>query len=256
MPGSPERMFSLQNKVAIVTGGSRGIGAAIANALATHGASVTSVGRSNTPDTEPEDGVSYRVCDITETDAFSALCDEVRDTHGRLDCLVNNAGIFTPITTPESRLAAFDSQVTANLRAAYACSISAVDRMIESGNGGTIINITSIGGVAGFSGMPGYAASKGGLEQLTRAMAMDFGPHGIRVNNIAPGYILTDMNKQTLTSDPAGRERRLKRLILKRHGDTWEVAAAAVFLASDAAAYITGDTLHVDGGWHSQGMDT
>lgn len=251
-----DALFTLAGRVAVVTGGSRGIGAAIADAMATHGAQVTSIGRSSAPDAKPAEGVSYRTCDITDTDAFVALCTELRQTHGRFDCLVNNAGIFIPITTPESRLAAFDGQVSANLRAAYACSIAAADQMIEAGNGGAIINITSIGGVRGFAGLAGYAASKGGLDQLTRAMAMDYGSHGIRVNNIAPGYILTDMNKQTLTSDTAGRERRLKRLILKRHGDTWEVAAAAVFLASDAGAYVTGDTLHVDGGWHIQGMDS
>ena len=127
--------------------------------------------------------------------------------------------------------------------------------MIEAGNCGAIINITSIGGVRGFSGMPGYAASKGGLEHLSRGLAMDLGPHNIRVNNIAPGYIITDMNRHSLTTDLEGRERRLKRLILKRHGDTWEVAAAALFLASDGGSYLTGDTLHVDGGWFMQGMD-
>ena len=248
--------FSLSGRVAIVTGGSRGIGAAIADAMAQSGAQVTSVGRSAQPDHSPEQGVTYRRCDITDTDSFRVICQETRRDKGRLDCLVNNAGIFIPISSPDDRLSAFDGQIEANLRAAYACGIAASDEMIEAGNGGSIINITSIGGVRGFSGLAGYAASKGGLEQLTRAMAMDLGPHQIRVNNIAPGYILTDMNKQTLTTDVAGRDRRLKRLVLKRHGETWEVAAAAVFLASDASAYLTGDTLHVDGGWHIQGMDS
>ncbi len=249
-------VFSLADKVAIVTGGSRGIGAAIADAMAAHGARVIAVGRSEAPDAAPRDGVTYKRCDITDVDAFKTLCQDARTETGRLDCLVNNAGIFIPITSPDDRLSAFDGQIEANLRAAYACGIAAADEMIDAGHGGAIINITSIGGVRGFSGLAGYAASKGGLEQLTRAMAMDLGPHQIRVNNIAPGYILTDMNKHTLTTDAAGRERRLKRLVLKRHGETWEVAAAAVFLASDAGAYLTGDTLHVDGGWHIQGMDS
>ncbi len=256
MSKSPEDLFSLKGRVAVVTGASRGIGAAIADTYANAGALVIGVGRSDKPDQKPVSGVTYIKCDITVTDSFRGVCDTIFKDHSRLDVLVNNAGIFIPIDQEkDNRLEAFDGQIEANLRAAYACAIAASDRMIEAGNGGSIINITSIGGVRGFSGLAGYAAAKGGLEQLSRAMAMDLGPHNIRVNNIAPGYIITDMNKHTLTTDPEGRERRLKRLILKRHGDTWEVAAAALFLASDGGAYLTGDTLHVDGGWFMQGMD-
>lgn len=252
---SPQNLFSLEGRVAIVTGASRGIGAAIADTFAEAGATVIGVGRSQTPDGVPHENTSYMSCDITDAGAFSAVCTDVMDQHQRLDCLVNNAGIFIPINSPSDRLPAFDGQIEANLKAAYACGIGASDLMIATGNGGSIINITSIGGVRGFAGLAGYAASKGGLEQLTRAMAMDLGPHNIRVNNIAPGYIITDMNRHTLSTDTEGRERRLKRLILKRHGETEEVAAAALFLASSAGAYLTGDTLHVDGGWHAQGMD-
>ena len=256
MAKSPDELFSLKGRVAVVTGASRGIGASIADTLAKAGAAVIGVGRSDKPDDPVEAGVSYVPCDITETDAFKAVCADVMAEHKRLDILINNAGIFAPIDAEkDNRLEAFDSQIEANLRAAYACGIAASDAMIEAGNGGAIVNITSIGGVRGFSGLAGYAASKGGLEQLTRAMAMDLGPYNVRVNNIAPGYIITAMNEHTLTTDTAGRERRLKRLILKRHGETWEVAAAALFLASDAGSYLTGDTLHVDGGWFMQGMD-
>ncbi|NKB43986.1 MAG: SDR family oxidoreductase [Alphaproteobacteria bacterium] len=251
-----QSLFSLDGRVAIVTGASRGIGAAIADTFAEAGAHVVGIGRSSNPDAQPASGVTYTSCDINDSDSFRAVCRAALADHGRVDCLVNNAGMFVPIQKDDDRLPAFDEQIETNLRAAYACSIAAGDQMVEAGNGGSIINITSIGGVRGFSGLAGYAASKGGLEQLTRAMAMDYGPHSIRVNNIAPGYILTDMNKHTLTSDPQGRERRLKRLILKRHGETYEVAAAALFLATDASTYITGETMHVDGGWHTQGMDT
>ncbi|MDX2223194.1 MAG: SDR family oxidoreductase [Rhodospirillaceae bacterium] len=263
MNATLDHLFGLAGQVAIVTGASRGIGAAIAETLAAAGATVIGVGRSPRPDAPMPAGVSYECCDITNAPSFAILCEEAFAHHGRLDILINNAGIFRPIKTEADRLPAFDAMIDANLRAAYACAVAASDQMKRAGTGpgaakttpgGAIVNITSIGGVRGFAGMPGYAAAKGGLEQLARALAMDLGPFNIRVNNIAPGYILTDMNKHTLTSDPAGRERRLSRLILKRHGETWEVAAAALFLCSAAAAYLTGDTLHVDGGWAWQGM--
>ena len=254
MSRSPAEIFGLAGKVAIVTGASRGIGAAIADTFAAAGARVIGVSRSAKPDQPPVDGVTYQTCDITDDAAFKRVCATTFEKHGRLDILVNNAGIFVPSKTDDERLSAFDAMIEADLRACYACAIAASDLMKKAGNGGAIVNITSIGGVRGFAGMPGYAAAKGGLEQLSRAMAMDLGPHNIRVNNIAPGYILTRMNQHTLTTDTAGRERRLKRLILKRHGETWEVAAAALFLASDGASYLTGDTLHVDGGWAWQGM--
>lgn len=258
-----DRLFGLAGQVAVVTGASRGIGAAVAETLAAAGATVVGVARSAQPDIAPPAGVSYERCDILDAAAFATVCERAFARHGRLDILVNNAGIFKPIKTEADRLAAFDAMIDANLRAAYACAIAASDLMKRPGTGpgatksapgGAIVNVTSIGGVRGFAGMPGYAASKGGLEQLARALAMDLGPFNIRVNNIAPGYILTDMNKHTLTTDTAGRERRLARLILKRHGETWEVAAAALFLCSAAGAYLTGDTLHVDGGWAWQGM--
>jgi NAD(P)-dependent dehydrogenase (short-subunit alcohol dehydrogenase family) len=248
-------LFGLSGKVAIVTGASRGIGATIADALASAGATVIGVARSEKPDQAPVAGVTYQSCDIVDEAAFQQVCATTFENHKRLDILVNNAGIYVPIKTDEdNRIAAFDAMIKADLRACYTCAIAAADLMKQAGNGGAIVNITSIGGVRGFANMPGYAAAKGGLEQLSRALAMDLGPHDIRVNNIAPGYIITGMSRHTLTTDLPGRERRLRRLILKRHGDTWEVAAAALFLASRGGAYITGDTLHVDGGWAWQGM--
>jgi NAD(P)-dependent dehydrogenase (short-subunit alcohol dehydrogenase family) len=252
--GIIDRLFRLDGKVAVVTGASRGIGAAIANTLAEAGARVIGVARSTKPDEAPATGVDYLPCDITDAEAFARVCADAFARHGRLDILVNNAGIFVPIKTDAERLEAFDAMIKADLRACYSCAIAASDLMKKAGHGGAIVNITSIGGVRGFANMPGYAAAKGGLEQLSRALAMDLGPHDIRVNNIAPGYIITSMNRHTLTTDTASRDRRLKRLILKRHGDTWEVAAAALFLVSPAGAYLTGDTLHVDGGWAWQGM--
>ena len=142
MADKPQNLFSLESRVAIVTGGSRGIGAKIADTFAEAGADVIGLGRSEEPDAIPAKGVSYRKCDILDTDAFRTVCDQITEDYGRLDILVNNAGIFIPISGPENRLDAFDSQIRTNLRAAYACGIVASDKMIQAGNGGTIINDT------------------------------------------------------------------------------------------------------------------
>ena len=252
------KWFGLHGQVAIVTGASRGIGAAIADALAEAGAVVIGVARSKEPDHAPHPNVTYVPCDVTDIPVMATICEDVFNRHKRIDILVNVAGVFIRIKDPAERMSAFDGQISANLRAAYGCAIHAAEFMkrtnAEKGeSGGCIVNITSVGGLRGFPGMPGYAASKGGLQQLTLALAADLAPAGIRVHNIAPGYILTDMNRATATSDVAGRERRLARILIKRPGETSEVAAGVVYLASAAGAYLTGQTLHIDGGWTIQG---
>ena len=242
--------FSLDGRTAIVTGASRGIGWSICEMLAARGAQVFGVARSEKPDAPFSDGIEYDPCDITNIEAFWEYCQAIQRRTARLDILVNNAGVFVPPEGPSAkdRLTAFDSTLQVNLRAAYACSLAAFDLMLEAGHGGSIINITSVGAELGFAGTAGYAAAKGGLAQLSRQMAVEFGLHGVRVNSVSPGYILTDMNRDTL-KDEADRKRRLDRLIIKRHGEVDEVAAACAYLASPASSYITGETLHVDGGW-------
>lgn len=246
-------LFSLTGRTAIVTGASRGIGAAIASALAEAGALVVGIGRSPAPECPPTQGVRYHRLDITDAQGFEALCGTVFDETGRLDVLVNAAGVsLPPGTTPAGRLDAFDRTMAVNLRAPYACCLAAAPFMARNG-GGAIINVTSINSTLGFPGNPGYVAAKGGLRQLTRALAVDLGADGIRVNNLAPGYIRTAMTEKSF-QDPALNEQRRRHMIIPRWGTPADLAGTAIFLASDASAYITGQDLFVDGGWTAKGL--
>jgi gluconate 5-dehydrogenase len=245
-----EDLFSLSGRVAIVAGASRGLGAAIAGGLAEAGGSVVGLGRSATA--TAKGGPSYRSCDVSDPAAFQAVVDEVVARHGRLDIFVNAAGITRPAAEGLQALSDFDETLAVNLRAAYANAVAAAAAMARSG-GGSIINVTSIGSVLGFPGNPGYVASKGGLRMLSRALAIDLAPRGIRVNNLAPGYIRTEMTEASY-ADPVRHEARNRHTILGRWGEPKDVIGAAIFLASDASSYVTGQDLFVDGGWTAKGL--
>jgi NAD(P)-dependent dehydrogenase (short-subunit alcohol dehydrogenase family) len=245
-----EELFSLAGRVAIVAGASRGLGAAIAEGLAGAGASVIAVGRSSGPQAGVSRGVAYRSCDVTDGDRFGAVVGDAVSDRGRLDILVNCASITRPAANGLQRLADFDQTIAVNLRATYANCLAAAEAMAQ---GGAIINITSIGSVLGFPDNPGYVAAKGGVRMLTRALAIDLAPRRIRVNNLAPGYIRTEMTEAS-HADPARREARSRHTILGRWGEPKDVVGAAIFLASDASAYVTGQDLFVDGGWTAKGL--
>ncbi|MBF0249320.1 MAG: SDR family oxidoreductase [Alphaproteobacteria bacterium] len=242
------QMFSLAGNVAIVSGASRGIGHAIACGLALAGADVIAVARSPSPNHPFPGHVDYRVCDIEDAHAFQTLVDEAIAKHGHIDTLVNAAGISLPASAQRR----FQKTVSMNLTAPYMCSLAVCDAMKTQG-GGSIINITSLGSVLGFPDNPAYVASKGGLRALTKALANDFGPYGIRVNNLAPGYIHTDMTRQS-HDNPEEHERRKRHTMLGRWGDPEDLVGAAIFLASRASAYITGQDIFVDGGWTAKGL--
>ena len=245
-----ERLFSLRGKAAVVTGGTRGIGAAIAEALHGAGAAVLAVGR-NAP-TEPLDGISYAQCDVRRESDFARVCDDVARTHGRLDILVNGAAVTLPASSLSEQVAAFDETIDGNLRAVYRCCAAAIPHM-KRGGSGCIINVTSINSVLAFPDNPGYVAAKGGLRMLTKALARDLAASNIRANNIAPGYIRTAMTEASY-SDGAKNAERVSRMMIPRWGEPRDVGGAAVYLASPAASYVTGIDLFVDGGWTAKGL--
>jgi gluconate 5-dehydrogenase len=246
-----QRLFSLEGRVAIVTGGSRGLGAAIAAGLAGAGARVTALGRTAQRPAELPGPVEYRSCDINAAGAFEKLAEEVFAKAKRLDILVNAAGI-TLSATEGTDAERFDRTLDANLRATYRACAAAAPYMKKSG-GGSIINVTSVNSVLGFPANPGYVAAKGGLRMLTKALAIDLAAAKVRVNAIAPGYIRTAMTAGS-HADPAQRAARIERMIIPRYGEPEEVVGAAIFLASPASSYVTGIDLFVDGGWTAKGL--
>lgn len=243
-----EQLFSLAGRTAIVTGASRGIGWALADGLARAGAKVFALARSERPEQPLPDQVEYRSCDVTDAAAFDRCRNLLLERHGRLDILVNAAGI----SRPDSGIEEFDQTLATNLRGPYLCIRSAAVAMRAAGRG-SIVNITSLGAFRGFPNNPAYVAAKGGLNQMTRAFACDLGPAGIRVNNLVPGYIETAMTAASF-SDPVAYEQRRRHTTLGRWGSATDLVGAAIFLAADASAYITGQDIVVDGGWLAKGL--
>jgi len=238
--------FSLAGKTAVVTGASRGIGAAIASGLQASGAKVFGLSRSGTAPAN----VTAITCDLADDDAIRSVFDQV--AKARLDVLVNAAGISLPTSAAKSELQRFRDTLAVDLSGVYATILAAYPLLKKSG-GGSIINVTSINSVRGFPGNPGYVAAKAGLAGLTRALAADYARDGIRVNALAPGYVATEMTA-TSFANPAMHEDRRRHTMLGRWGNPDDLAGAAIFLASSASAYVTGQELFVDGGWTAKGL--
>ncbi len=244
-------LFRLDGRVAIVTGASRGIGHAIAQGLAVAGAQVSGLGRSKATQ-NGAGGFAYSACDVTNATSFSELVERVYAQAGRIDILVNAAGITLPAQSAEDPSVAFRQTLACNLTAVFDCCRAVIPFMQRDGYG-SIINVTSIGAALGFPGNPGYVASKGGLAALTRALAIDHGQQGIRVNSLVPGYVRTAMTQESY-ADPERQHARAVRTMLGRWGEPEELAGAAIFLASPASSYVTGTELFVDGGWTAKGL--
>ena len=242
--------FDLTGKVAVITGGGRGIGRAIARALAAHGAQIVVCGR--TPATldavaAEANGTAHQA-DISDEADVTALRDAVLARHGRIDVLVCNAGvnpIYKPVET--TTLAEWRHILDTNLTGAFLCCKLLGAPMLAQGRG-SILCISSVAGHVGLRKSVPYCATKGGLELLVRALALDWAAKGVRVNAIAPGYFETDLTAPMI-ANPALSARLLAATPLARFGTDADIVGAAVFLASDASAYITGQSLLIDGGY-------
>lgn len=244
-------LFSLDGKVVIVTGASRGIGRALAEGFAEVGASVHALARSDRHVANLVEDVAYHSCDVLDNARFTEICHDISASEGRIDALVNAAGISMSPGS-EGDIEDFDRILDINLKAAYRCCLAASEFMCGS-EAPAIVNITSINSLVGFPGNPGYVASKGGLRMLTKALAIDLGERNIRVNAIAPGYILTGMTRKS-HDDPEMHEQRLRHMIIPRWGKPEDIVGTAIFLLSPASSYITGQDFVVDGGWTAKGL--
>jgi NAD(P)-dependent dehydrogenase (short-subunit alcohol dehydrogenase family) len=250
----PLALFRLDGKVTIVTGASSGLGARFARVLDAAGAKVVLVARRRERleqlASELDDALPVPF-DLTELDAVGAVVDRALERYGRLDLLVNNAGMVDVHPAENEPLEEFRRVIDVNLVAPFALAQHAARAMLDRGEGGAIVNVASILGLVGVGQIPqaGYAASKGGIVNLTRELAAQWSRKGIRVNAIAPGWFESEMTADMFSEEGKGEQWVARRAPLGRHGREGELDGALLFLASDASSYVTGHVLAVDGGW-------
>jgi NAD(P)-dependent dehydrogenase (short-subunit alcohol dehydrogenase family) len=245
------QVFSLAGQLALITGGGTGIGLAIAQCMAAAGATVIITGRREAVLREAAaaigKSVKYMVNDVTDLAAIDAFVAEVEATHGPLDILVNNAGINLKKPALEVTDEDFERILHTNLHSVFALTRACARRMMARRKG-VILMISSMAAYYGIDRVVAYAASKSAVEGMVRVLASEFSGHGVRVNAIAPGFIETAMSRTAMNSDPDRRDRAMRRTPMGKFGQPEDIGYAAVFLSSDAARYITGASLPVDGG--------
>ncbi len=245
--------FDLSGRVAVVTGANTGIGQAIALALAEAGADIAAVGRTPAEETAAKARALGRRAEIVSADLSTIapveqVIAETVDRLGRVDILVNNAGIIRRADSLDFSEADWDAVIDTNLKSLFFLSQAAAKAMLAQGSGGRIINIASLLSFQGGIRVPSYTAAKAGVAGLTKILANEWATKGIGVNAIAPGYIATN-NTEALRADETRNRAILDRIPAGRWGDASDIGGAAVFLASDAARYVHGHILAVDGGW-------
>ena len=244
-----KKLFNIKNFVTIVTGSGRSIGLKIAAGFYEYGAKVIRI------DLNLKKHKLYKfddyIIDLTKQKLVDRCVNEIKHKYGRIDVLINNAGVTTNSTN------FYDEKIlkktlSVNLIAAYNLS-NQVCKIMSKRKKGSIINITSLAAERGFIGNPSYQVSKAGLKQLTKALACDWGQKNIRINNVCPGYIKTPMTMRSFKNSKL-KKNRDTRMILKRWGEPKDLVGPCIFLASDSSSYITGSDIFVDGGWLAKGL--
>jgi len=246
-PLKTERM----RKIAVITGGSSGIGRAIARKLTENGIFCILIGRNRKRLEAAASGMDpmadAMVCDLSRLDGIPGLVKDIGKKYGHIDILVNSAGIHLKKSMDEVTAEEFQQVLLTNLTSVFVISRE-VSGIMRKQKGGSILHISSMAAHYGLPGVIAYTAAKAGIEGITRAMAVELSPSGIRVNCLAPGFIKTDMSASALDNDAERKQRVLTRTPMGKLGLPEDVANAALFLVSDAASYITGVVLPVDGG--------
>ncbi len=248
-------LLDFSGKTVIVTGAASGIGEACARAFAKAGANVVLADVNDNANRAAADLITIDTearclaipCNVASEQDCERLALRALDEFGRIDILINNAGVVSPGTALDLPLAEWDRVMDVNLRSCFVLTQKVGQIMVERGIRGSIINMSSVNSVLAIPNQLAYVASKGGVQQLTKAAALGLAPHGIRVNAIGPGSIMTEL-LQSVMADAAGRRKILERTPMGRVGEPSEVANVALFLASDLASYITGQTIFPDGG--------
>ena len=248
-----DELFEVRGRTALITGASGGLGRHFASTLARHGARVLLAARRTEHLAEVESSIrseggeaQWVHLDVTESASVAGAFDAAEAAFGTVTILVNNAGVAIAKPALALEVSQWDQVVDTNLKGAWLVATEAARRMVAAGRGGSIINIASIVGLRVAGGLSSYAASKAGLVHLTRSLALELARHDIRVNRLAPGYILTDINTEFF-STPAG-ESMIKRIPQRRLGSPRDLDGVLLLLASDASAYMTGSVVTVDGG--------
>ncbi len=250
----PDDLFSVSDQVTLVSGGSRGIGRAIAEGFAQRGARVIVTGRDAETLKRTAEEISTAdhavrpiVCDVADPEAIERLVKSAMDAFGRVDTLINVAGVNRRMPAEDVREEDYDFIVDVNVKGAFRLSQAVGKHMLERGRGNQI-NIVSLNNYAPLKHVLPYAMSKAAMGQMTRGLALEWGPRGIRVNAVAPGFVLTDMTNK-LWARPDMRDWVLPNTPLERLGMPEDMVGATLFLASEASAFMTGQVLFVDGGF-------
>lgn len=250
--------MKLEERTAIITGGGSGIGRSICLKFAEEGANVVVADLDPEPALEgkpthkkiQEEGgdATFVKTDVSDEKSVQNLVEEISDQFGQIDILVNNAGVHHSASVTDETVEKWENLMNVNLKGPFLCSKHTINHMLENNVEGDIVNIGSIAGLVGYAGSASYCASKGGIVELTREMAIDYGGEGINVNAVDPGVIKTAMTKD-LREDEENRQFMEQNTVTPRLGEPEDIANAVTFLASEDSDFITGENLVVDGGW-------